>query len=193
MTSTVYDPTFFDRIADGCRRSARYVVPEVMRLVHPVSVLDVGCGEGNWAAVFEALGVRVVGVDGAHVRRDRVLIRDFVVADLEAPLPDLGRFDLAVCLEVAEHLTPAAGDRLLDALCTAAGTVLFSAAIPGQGGDGHINEQPHRYWIERFVQRGFTVDEQWRERFAGHPGIEWWYRQNMLIARRARPAIEGQR
>jgi SAM-dependent methyltransferase len=180
----VYDPTFFDRIAPGCQRSARHVVPEVMRLIRPATVVDVGCGEGHWAAVFEALGADVVGIDGAHVRPERVLVSRFVTADLEQGVPRLGRFDLAVSLEVAEHLSPAGGDRLIEGLAGCADTVLFSAAIPGQGGDGHINEQPHQYWIDRLVAHGFVVDERWRERFAAHPGVEWWYRQNLLLARR---------
>jgi SAM-dependent methyltransferase len=182
--TVLYDPAFFDRIGPGCLRSARTVVPEVMRLLRPATVVDVGCGEGHWGAVFEALGAEVVGVDGDYVPADRVLVSRFVPADLEAGLPDLGRFDLAVCLEVIEHLTPAGGDRLVTWLAARADTLLFSAAVPGQGGDGHLNEQPHSYWIERFAAQGFEADEHWRDRFAGNPAIEWWYRQNLLLIRR---------
>jgi SAM-dependent methyltransferase len=160
------------------------VVPEAVRAFRPRTVLDVGCGAGHWAAVFEALGIPVVGVDGPQIDPRLRLVSTFVPWDLGQPLPELGRFDLGVCLEVAEHLPPEAAGGLVDGLCRSADRWLFSAAVPGQGGDGHLNEQPHEYWIGQFAGHDFQADASWRDRFAADERVEWWYRQNVLVMTR---------
>src|SRR5436190_19968909 len=104
-TPTAYDATFYAEQADGSLRSARAVVPLVMELVRPASVLDVGCGLGTWLAAFAEAGVAdFLGMDGDYVDRAKLKIpaERFRAADLTNP-PSPGRtFDLAVCLEVAE-------------------------------------------------------------------------------------------
>jgi len=103
------------------------------------------------------------------------------VLDLERRF-DLGRrFDLAICLEVAEHLSPAAADPLVDSLTSHADVVLFSAAIPFQGGHHHVNEQFPDYWAERFARRGFCVIDCLRPRIWNDAEILWWLRQNVLV------------
>src|SRR5204862_3532668 len=140
-------------------RSARAVVPLVMELVRPASVLDVGCGLGTWLAAFAEAGVAdFLGMDGDYVDRAKLKIpaERFRAADLTNP-PSPGRtFDLAVCLEVAEHLPEKASPRLVELLATAAPVVLFSAALPGQGGTRHINEQWPAFWQRLFAARGFV-------------------------------------
>jgi SAM-dependent methyltransferase len=149
--SDPYDAAFYDIIRDGCLRSARRVVPLVLAAVHASRVVDVGCGEGAWLSVFKEAGCTVRGVDGDYVDRRRLLIDEdeFVGHDLTEGF-DLGRFDLAVCLEVAEHLEAPFADQLVATLVRHAPVVLFSAAIPGQGGVGHVNEQWPAFWVEKF-------------------------------------------
>src|SRR5262249_5217435 len=151
-TDTPYDAAFYEAQADGSLRSARVVVPLVTRLVEPRSVVDVGCGVGTWLRAFVENGVEdVLGVDGAYVDRNRLCIDParFQAMDLARPQP-LGRtFDLAVCLEVGEHLPTRAAPGLV-AMLTAAPVVLFSAAIPGQGGTNHVNEQWPNFWQRLF-------------------------------------------
>ena len=104
---------------------------------------------------------------------------------LSAGLPaGLGSFDLAVCLEVVEHLDADAGDRVLADLCRCAPSVLFSAAVPGQGGIGHVNEQWPGYWVERFARHGFQCSGALRWTFWENDAVERWYRQNLLFATR---------
>ena len=123
----------------------------------PGSLLDVGCGLGHLVDRARALGVDAVGVDVA-LAGDAGPLR---YADLTLPL-DLGRrFDLVLCWEVAEHLPPAAAAVLVDSLVrhlAPGGRLLFTAAVPGQGGDGHLNERPAPWWGDRFRAAGLTPD-----------------------------------
>lgn len=193
MTGHPYDREFFDIVSQTGTASAREVVPYVTGWLRPRTVLDVGCGEGAWAAEFAAAGCHATGVDGRYVDRSRLLIpaEDFLAHDLALPLAGvLGgrRFDLAVCLEVAEHLPAERADTLVEDLVAASDRVLFSAAVPGQGGFGHVNEQPHEYWTERFEDRGYAWSTVLRRRFATSPAVASWYRDNLLLLARVMPA-----
>lgn len=173
----------YELIREGCRSSAQALVPILDDLLKPSSVLDVGGGEGYFAREFERRGVRVTTVDGPGSNAD-------IVCDLELGLPQqLERADVVLCLEVAEHLSERAGERLVSALCThAVSAVVFSAAIPGQGGIGHINERWPDYWEAQFEDRGLFVTGDLRWRIWDDQRIENWYRQNLLVASRVKLA-----
>jgi SAM-dependent methyltransferase len=164
-------------------------VPLLLGLAEPRSVVDVGCGLGTWLSVFRNRGIEDVhGVDGTWV--DPALLEipraAFTPADLERPLA-LGRsFDLAISLEVAEHLPAAAADTFVDSLTALAPVVAFSASIPMQGGTNHVNEQWPDYWAERFEARGYVTIDAVRPRIWGNPRVDWYYAQNLLVF--ARPA-----
>lgn len=186
MSHPIYDSAFFEIVTDTGAGSARRVVPLVMDWLRPAFVVDIGCGEGAWLAAFAAAGCAVAGVDGQQVDRSRLLVGEdaFVAHDLERPLGDAlegRRFDLAVSLEVAEHLTPARADGFIDDLVALSDRVLFSAATPGQGGYGHLNEQPHEYWITRFEDRGYAVSGLLRRQIADDTAVAAWYRANLLL------------
>lgn len=128
----------------------------LVELTNPRSAVDVGCGSGLMLAVLARLGVEVQGVEGSKAAIRRSPVRDRIVrANLEHGVPSLGRFDVCLCIEVAEHLSPEAGPRLVEGLTRLSDTIVFSAATPGQRGLGHINEQPHSYWHELFQRCGF--------------------------------------
>jgi SAM-dependent methyltransferase len=179
-----YGRAFYDELAGDVRRSAEVIVPLVVAAQHPRSVLDVGCGVGTWLDVFRTHGVDdVVGVDGPHVVLDQLEIpRDaFVAHDLREPL-DLGRrFDLVVSLEVAEHLAPDRADAFVASLVAHAPAVLFSAAIPFQGGTGHVNERWPSYWADRFAGAGFAPLDIVRPAVWRDDRVAFWYAQNTLL------------
>jgi SAM-dependent methyltransferase len=149
-----------------------------------VSVLDIGCGIGTWLRVFQDLGTHDVrGVDGDYVNQNALLIDSsrFTSHDLEQPL-HLGRcFDLVVSLEVGEHLHRRHAQTYVDSIVRHANRVLFSAAIPGQGGTNHVNEQWPEYWIELFASRGFRCLDPFRQKFWHEHEIDACYRQNLLL------------
>jgi SAM-dependent methyltransferase len=185
--ATEYGADFFETIREGCKLSADAVIPRFLQMFladeRPQTVVDVGCGEGHWGRTFEDEGCEVLGLDGYT---DAVI--DCIPVDLGIPLPDIGRtFDLAVCLEVAEHLPPERADSFIAELCHLAPVVLFSAAIPGQGGHGHLNEQWPGYWEEKFKAAGLLVTGDFRWSIWNDDRVEIWYRQNLLIAVRDRP------
>ncbi|MCA2211353.1 class I SAM-dependent methyltransferase [Jidongwangia harbinensis] len=182
----IYDAGFFDDVGAHFDNSARTVVPLVTEMMSTRRVVDIGSGEGTWAAQFLAHGCAVLCVDGGYVRpRLRVPETCFVAHDLREPLPPevVGwQADLTVCLEVAEHLPPWRGPSFVADLCRCADRLLFSAAVPGQGGPGHVNERPVEYWIELLEDQGFAVSLKLRRVLRGRAGVAWWYAQNILTA-----------
>jgi len=179
-----YDRIFYEFQQAGSRGSARQFVPLVLELLHPQSVLDVGCGLGTWLSVFRELGVAdVFGVDGAHVNLASLLIeRDRFRACDVATAFDLQRtFDLACCLEVAEHVPAASAAGLVRCLTQHAPAVLFSAAIPGQGGTHHVNEQWQDYWARLFEAHGYLPVDCVRPQVWTNRDVESYYAQNMLL------------
>ncbi len=170
---------------DRTRDSARVVVPMVVELIHPLSVLDVGCGRGAWLSAFIAQGIeKVVGLDGDYIQPSTLLFSadrfrpTNLSVKFEIP-PD--RFDLAICLEVAEHLPKRNSRYLVRKLTSAAPQVLFSAAPPGQEGGGHINCQPLSYWRKIFEKFGFRMLDPFRPKLRDDRRVAWWYRQNMVL------------
>jgi len=179
-----YGSWFYASQRDGSVRSAERVLPLVFDLVRPSSVVDLGCGTGAWLAAARGLGAgNILGIDGDWVPAESLLIPPgcFQGRDIAQPLGLEQRFDLAICLEVAEHLDPSSADGLIENLCALADVVLFSAAIPGQGGNGHINEQWPPYWRRRFGWYGFELVDCLRSRLWTDEAIEPWYAQNALL------------
>lgn len=165
----------------------------------PDGILDVGAGEGHWGREAHRLRPRasIIGVD---VEADTSRGFPFTTAwDAENgdPLPLRGgpgqppdppeetsysKWPLALCLEVIEHLTPDAGAFLVGELCRVADVIAFSAAVPGQGGDGHLNEQPPSHWHDLFREQGYALVDPWRLVLWDEPGVAPWYAQNLLAA-----------
>ena len=184
MTDHVYSGDFYGYIDAGSRASARAVAKLLSAELRIDSLLDVGAGHGAWAAEWLAAGVGdVIAVDGDYVARDRLAIpaAAFHAHDLSQPL-DLGRrFDLVQSLEVAEHLPDAAADGFVETLARHGDVILFSAAVPHQGGEHHVNEQPLGYWRTKFEARGYEPYDWLRPRIAADRAIMPWYRFNSLI------------
>lgn len=186
MTSDAptYDAVFYEYQREGALRSARRVTPLLREAISIRSVLDVGCGAGAWLRAHQETGVDdVLGIDGDYVDRSLLVIEPqrFAATDITAPF-DLGRtYDLVQCLEVAEHVPAASGPALIDNLVRHGRFILFSAAVPGQGGKGHINERPLDYWRGLFAARGFRAFDFIRPRIVDDRDVEWWYRFNTLF------------
>jgi len=166
------------------RVSARRILHLLFNYARPNSVLDVGCGLGTWLHVALELGVKVVqGIEGMWLDRSLLQIDPVLITalDLEHGFDLNRRFDLAICLEVAEHLPPSAAGTLVGSLAAHSDLVLFSAAIPHQGGHHHVNEQFPTYWVRRFAEHGFTPVDMIRPRIWDEPNVHWWLRQNTLL------------
>ncbi len=181
---------YLHEINDLRDASARKTVPILMDLFQPSSVVDLGCGLGVWLKVFQDQGVfDVTGIDGPWVDKSRLQIKntDFFTHDLKQPLTIGRKFDLALCLEVAEHLPESAAETLVESLVNLSDIIVFSAAIPGQGGQNHVNEQWPDYWHSKFQSHGFACYDAIRPLIWASQEISYWYKQNILIFSRFNP------
>ncbi|HBG95320.1 MAG TPA: hypothetical protein DDY14_08360 [Chromatiaceae bacterium] len=182
--SKIYSAEYFDYVDLKSSNSARIVVPLLMSWMSCRSVADFGCGRGVWLSEWAAAGVADIrGIDGPYVNQERLYIprADFLAHDLTSPL-DLGRrFDLVQSLEVAEHLPPYAASAFVELLVKHAPLVVFSAAVPGQGGESHLNERPLHYWQGLFRQHNYFALDCIRPHIRTIREIEPWYRFNMIL------------
>jgi SAM-dependent methyltransferase len=184
-----YTSRYYHQISEGSLRSAEIVMASLAAAgVAPTSVIDVGCGVGEWNNDHPDY----IGID-YRIRKQDLLINParFIECDLNREFPQLDRkFDLCICLEVAEHLKPSRAEALVEYLSSLSDKVLFSAAIPHQGGLGHINEQWQSYWTDLFKQNGFGAAKKQPD--VRHcEQVELWYRQNIVLyARGAKGKVE---
>jgi SAM-dependent methyltransferase len=197
MTSkpTLYGNEFFAEFGDSSYRSAAKIVPEVLQYVTVSSVVDFGCGVGTWLRAFADNGVTdLVGVDGQYIDREQLRIPPEWFIEMDLAHPAVVRdepFDLAVSLETAEHLPPATSASLIDTLVRSADHVLFGAAIPGQGGLGHVNERWQPYWAELFASHGYGAIDIVRPKFWNDPDVVCWYPQNTFLYVKGAPPYDG--
>jgi SAM-dependent methyltransferase len=197
-------------MSDEMRRSAEVAVPVIIRwlLDHradgpspgqgwaPERAIDVGCGPGWWAVELrndycsEVLGLD--GPDGGKaITAQNVPLLRFAEADLAGhwlntpkltptELPII--WDLALCLEVGEHLPVDRAQSLVENLRCVAPVVVFSAAIPGQGGVGHVNERWPDWWASMFRDSGWRTSGAIRRHLWNLDGLAPYYAQNIFVA-----------
>ena len=180
----LYDVDFFEELRRGAHQSAAVIVPLILEWIQPRSVVDVGCGDGTWLSVFQASGIDdILGLDGSYVLSETLQIPKecFVSKDLSQSVSLNRTFDLAVSLEVAEHLPAESAPGFVESLTNLSDVVLFSAAIPHQGGTHHVNEQWPNYWIDLFESRGYIPVDSLRPRLWNDAAVQPWYAQNSFI------------
>jgi SAM-dependent methyltransferase len=179
-----YNSDFYKKMADGAELSAHIILSDLFKLINPDKVIDLGCGLGCWLGVAKKLGATsVTGFDGDYVNRKQLYIEpsEFISINLLNSLPNSMKADLSLCMEVAEHLPSSRADDIVDFLCASSDVVLFGAAIPGQGGAHHINEQWQSYWVEKFKKNNFEHSVIIRDKLWNDKRVAVWYRQNSLI------------
>jgi len=179
-----YTNWFYTEFHENTVESARTIVPLVIDLIHPRSVVDVGCGVGASISVLMEHGVEdILGWGGDWVDMNMLMVpRDkFDIVDLERPEPRDRGLDLMVCPEVAEHFPPELASSFIDGLTSFGPAVLFTTAIPYQGGEHHRNEQWPDYWAERFEQSGSLTIDCIRREVGDDERVLFWYSQNTLL------------
>lgn len=179
-----YDAAFMSYTSNMNWRSAQIITKLLSDTLHPSSVVDFGCAQGAWLKAWQETGAETIqGLDGSYVNQETLFIgaENFQPHDLGKAV-DLGRtFDLAQCVEVAEHLPESSASILVDSLTRHADVILFSAAPPGQGGHGHINEQPYSYWRDQFAKKDYVMLDWLRPQLANKQEIQSWYRYNIFL------------
>ena len=183
-SSRIYDEHFYDEQKDTSHRSAKIVVPIIVKVFNPESVIDIGCGVGSWLRQFQENGVSDVcgydinGLSAENYFVDKKLIQTNV--DITSNNFKVNsKYDLLICLEVAEHLPAEVADDFVKNLAGISQVIIFSGAFPGQTGVNHINEQPPWYWREKFNKLGYVEIDFIRPRILDNDDVSWWYRQNI--------------
>jgi len=156
----------------------------------PRSVVDVGCGTGALLDAMRAHGCDVFGYEYSKAAIEYCRKRNLPVERFDVEKDQVAgarRCDVVVSMEVAEHLPAAVAERYVAMLAGLAPVVVFTAAIPGQGGNDHVNEQPHEYWIEKFSAHGFVLDrdttQRWRADWQRGGRVRDWYYRNLMVFR----------
>ncbi|AEV99349.1 hypothetical protein A4D02_34100 [Niastella koreensis] len=185
IESKYYNTDFYLDQQDGSFLSAQRILPVIANVFHPASVVDIGCGVGYWLKVWkeEQHVKEVMGVEGPYVTPAMLKIDPAFVQfqDLKEPVQLNRKFDLAMSLEVAEHLPASHAEQFVKSLTSLSNVVLFSAAIVGQEGTYHINEQMPEYWSRLFEKFGFVPVDYVRPLIWNMEKVDWWYKQNMLL------------
>lgn len=157
-----YDANYFRHINQEEGPQAERLAELLQSMYKPKSVADIGCATGLYLAPFHKKGIDVVGIDYAPDVIDKSVLQipksKVKVADITKKPPKMKKSDLAICLEVFEHIPATGADTAIKFLTKTSDTIVFSAAQVGQGGEGHINCQPKSYWAEKFWENGFILD-----------------------------------
>jgi hypothetical protein len=181
----VYGEEFFQREQGTSLKGAALVLDAVNDFIAVDSVIDIGCGVGEWLKVYHEKGVgNILGIDGAYLNPAQLVIpRDrFMSRDISRPITDIQRkFDLTISLEVAEHIDPSCTETYINNVTNFSDVILFSAAIPTQGGVHHVNEQWPSYWIERFKRVGYVPVDCIRWLIWNLKEVPYIYKQNIMF------------
>jgi|SRR5271157_442267 len=179
-----YSAGFYATYARESYCSAKVITGVVAECLPVGSVIDIGCGTGTWLRAWQERGVSdIVGVDGEYVERSALQFdsKRFLAIDLCNPGSIGRKFDLAETLEVAEHIPRAMEGKFMDFVCSASDAIVFSAAVPYQGGRHHVNEQWPEYWAELFGARGFRFLDAIRPHVWNDPEVAYYYAQNTFL------------
>lgn len=181
-----YDSGFYNAQVEGSLRSARIICEVLKVFIQPRTVIDVGCGVGPWLkAAKENLGATtLVGVEGTWIAANQLLDTDIQLISLDLAEQKLvvnEKFDLCLSVEVAEYLPQERSESFVADLAALSDIVLFSAAIPGQGGIEHLAERPAAYWAGEFAKHNFRALDVVRPRVWNNDQVDWWYAQNIIL------------
>lgn len=164
-------------------KAPKIIVKELLKYFKPKSVIDVWCGLWTFVKVFQDNNIKAIWIDGSRVKKSKLYINrnSFIEKDLEKEIDFKKKYDLAISLEVAEHLSKNTAENFVKTLVSCSDYIIFSAAIPWQWWFKHINEQFPCYWENLFNKHWYKFYDVFRHIFWNNPNIYWRYKQNMFL------------
>ncbi len=185
----IYNRSFFTKNLEWNIPIAENLVNILIQFFNPHSVVDVGCGNAEFLQQFQRRGIDIYGYEGSQNAIDSAMVdKNFIVQfDLRDLITTKRKYDLALCLEVAEHIEMQFSKRLVENVTILSDTIVFTAAPPGQGGHFHINEQPKEFWFNLFENNGFYYDSGLSQKIQSEfreKKVIWWYSDNLMIFKR---------
>jgi hypothetical protein len=182
----IYDKQFYERNRNDAKLiSVDIVLAEALKIIPPCeSAVDFGCATGTWLKGLGKYGITDIrGYDGKWVDKSKLLIPKecFFESDFDKPIEIDRRFNLAVSIEVGEHLQESSAKSFVENITKSADFVLFSAAIPNQGGENHVNEQWPTYWNKLFNHFGYICVDSIRKKIWDNYDVIDFHRQNVLL------------
>jgi 2-polyprenyl-3-methyl-5-hydroxy-6-metoxy-1,4-benzoquinol methylase len=178
LQKKIYDKYFYEDANDLKKKSSQQFAEIIVSFFDFQNIFDIGCGCALYIEEFHRLGKEVLGCDGS-LEAVKLASEDFTVFqyDVTKPLWLNRTFDLILCIEVAEHIHRKSSLQLIDNCTNSGNRVIFTAAPPGQGGVGHINERPREFWIKLFERNGFFYEKKLsaevRKMMKQHNVVEW--------------------
>lgn len=204
----LYNDAFFEKYLSRKQYiyDHRKIANAIYKSLQPKSVIDVGCGSGQilywlrrknrFVPIQDRVVVRGFEKSVSATRFWPKSVKDYIqIADCTEILPRSNVADVVICVEVAEHITEDSSPQLINNLCALSQNfIVFSAAPPGQGGIGHINEQIWDFWEEKFLSNGWIEDISKTNEFRAAIDLDLvnlvlgrkrrvspWYRSNIRI------------
>ena len=185
-----YSKEYYEGIRSANHSYYELFAQVLMEEFKPSTLVDCGCGHGDISKEFLSHGCKEAFLfdgspDAVEIARSAGMknVEQLDFANAET-IPAKG--DLAICLEVAEHIPTAYAGNLCRLLSNVAPTLAFTAAPPGQGGHLHVNNQPQSYWINLFLKNGMVYDPQAvariRKAFGGRMLSD--YDENLMVFRK---------
>ncbi len=163
----IYNKKYYRSFSNDSNLSANIILSEIFKTIECKSVIDIGCGTGMWLEnVYKILKdnqLILTGVDGYQIKDLKKFNKaKYYFKNLEEDFI-FPKHDFLMCMEVAEHLSSNNAKSFVNNLCGIADVILFSAAVPGQGGLKHINERYANYWIDLFKKNDFVANDSFKK------------------------------
>jgi len=182
-----YNKKFYDEVSQSSLNSAKAIAPYIIKKFNPNSLVDFGCGDGSWLKPFLDRNIDITGIEGDWIKNTntKIPLENYILSNFEKKNIKIeGKFDFVLCLEVLEHLNEEIGLYLIKKMTSISDLILFSAAIPGQGGTNHINERWQSHWINLFKSYSYFPDLNIRYHFWNDSRVASYYRQNIILFRK---------
>lgn len=178
-----YSEKYYERRRNLSLTSAEKILLHLKKFYDFSSVVDFGCGTGTWLKSCQEIGCKdILGLDS--YTEDTLLEiakENFLRKNIGESIELKKKYDLAISLEAAEHIGVDFSENIVKNLVHASDVILFSAAIPGQGGTHHVNEQPPFFWAKKFNKHNFVQYDFLRSLIWEEEEVAWWYKQNIFL------------